>query len=442
MKTLLRLGVGHGVAALLLLGCGRSETDSTVSRASPSGASPSPAAPSPASSSMVPPLAAEPKQGAPTPSTGQPAALPTCPEGLVPILGGTFAVGSASVTYEGEENPRFWTKVASFCADRTEVTALTYRNCLAAGRCSEPEHTSKRCTVHAPGKEDHPVNCITYAQAEAVCSFRGLRLPTEVEWEYLARGGEEMRKYPWGDREPDGRTCWKHPETCAVGSFGAGAFGLADVTGNVWEWTSSWFAPYPWPSEKGRHRVYRGGSFSRRFEKWLKPTLRNRSNPTDSGSHLGVRCVSDAADAVCPYGRERATLGAQGAEKTSCLFGVERVECPQGSDWNGVRCAKAGEPRCAAGTQEVEGRGCVGPEGAARPSGSKAEHGAGELDTSLVSRTRSPQFDADCVVNQPTRPIAYRYSGGEHLARNRVMAEAGCKNRDVGVGWNSGCCPR
>jgi len=377
-------------------------------------------------------------------STVPPPVAPTCPEGLLPIPGGSFAIGSASPTYEDEENPRFWTQVASFCAERTEVTAALYGACLAAGRCSEPERKSKRCTAHATGKEHHPINCITYGQAEAVCEFRGLRLPTEVEWEYLARGGAEMRKYPWGDAEPDGRTCWKHPETCVVGSFTAGAFGLVDVTGNVWEWTSSWFGAYPWPSEQGRHRVYRGGSFSRRFEKWLKPTLRNRSNPNESGSHLGVRCVADAAGAQCPYGKTRSTSAAEGTKRSTCLFGVERVECPKDLEWNGVRCARSGEPRCASGSREVEGHGCVRDVGAANASGTNAQANStgSELDLSLVSRTRSPQFDADCAENQPSRPLSFRYSGGEHLARNRVMAQVGCKNRDVGVGWNSGCCPR
>jgi hypothetical protein len=64
-----------------------------------------------------------------------------------------------------------------------------------------------------------------------------------------------------------------------------------------------------------------------------------------------------------------------------------------------------------------------------------------ELDLTLVSRQRSQEFDSDCQRNQPSRPHSYKYAGGEHLARNRVMAKDGCKNRDVGVGWNSGCCP-
>jgi hypothetical protein len=58
-----------------------------------------------------------------------------------------------------------------------------------------------------------------------------------------------------------------------------------------------------------------------------------------------------------------------------------------------------------------------------------------------LTRLRSPEFDPDCKRNQPQRANAYLISGGNHAARNRYGKEQGCKNRDVGVGWNSACCP-
>lgn len=354
-----------------------------------------------------------------------------CPEGMADIPGGTFWVGSTGRTYGDEENPRFRTKVRGFCADVHEVTAAEYDACVSRGKCPGPAGTkqSRRCTSGQPGKEDHPINCITYAEAEAVCADRGARLPTEIEWEYLARGGAEMRKFPWGEASPDGHTCWKHSETCKVKSYEPGAFGLYDVGGNVWEWTSSWFAPYPWPAATGRHRVYRGGSWSRRFDKWMKPTLRSRGRPDDSGSHLGVRCVFDKPSEPCPYGSD---------EAGGCLFGVDEVECLDGKVWNGLRCAKAGATGCEEGAREVPGRGCVQERSSVLGSSNK---GAAAQSAAKVARERSPSFDEDCRANQPSRPVAYKYTGGEHVERNQAGKRDGCKNRDVGVGWNSACCP-
>ena len=59
----------------------------------------------------------------------------------------------------------------------------------------------------------------------------------------------------------------------------------------------------------------------------------------------------------------------------------------------------------------------------------------------LVTRSRTPALDEDCRKNSRDRPQAFRYVGGSHAARNRVSQRSGCKNRDVGVGWNSTCCP-
>ncbi len=341
------------------------------------------------------------------------------------IPAGTFWVGNAKETYEQEENPRFSSRVAEFCAGETEVTVERYEACVAAGKCRAVESTNKTCNSSKKGRAQHPINCIDYEQAVSVCAFEGARLPTEVEWEYLARGGAEMRPFPWGAGPADDQLCWKNHMSCPVKSFPAQAFGLYDVAGNVWEWTQTWFSPHPWPAPTGQRRLVKGGGWSRRFEKWLSPTLRNRENPRHGGSHLGVRCVADVAGRVCPYGP---------GEGGGCAFGVESVECLPGRTWNGVRCAAPNDgARCPAGTTEVPGQGCV------------REHVSGPSDSSLdlgaVSRQRSPEFDADCQKNQPSRPSAYRYSGGAHLARNAVGKADGCKNRDVGVGWNSSCCP-
>jgi hypothetical protein len=341
------------------------------------------------------------------------------------IPGGKFWVGTEREVYDQEENPKFSTRVASFCADVHEVSASQYQDCVARGQCAPLSMTNKTCNRQEKGRGDHPINCITFTQATQVCEARSARLLTEIEWEYVARGGAQMLDYPWGNDAPDEHTCWKRPGTCARGEFAAGAFGLHDVVGNVWEWTSSMWGHYPWPTIQGDKRVYRGGSWSRRFDKWMKPTLRNRQAEEEAGSHLGVRCAASLTEADCPYGRD---------EQGQCRFGVDEVLCLNKQVWNGVRCARAGDSaRCLPGAHEEEGFGCVRERVAGTVSQS--------LDTAAVTRTRSPEFDADCQTNQPSRPHAYRLGGGEHLARNLVGKSLGCKNRDVGVGFNSACCP-
>jgi len=371
----------------------------------------------------APPLA-EPKAApVPDPPSGVSAASTECPAGMAFIPGGSFWVGRASPTFEEEENPRFRTTLPPFCADLYEVTAQKFESCVAAGRCTPISLPNVTCNTVAKGRGDHPANCVAHAQAVAYCAAADARLPSEIEWEYLARGGAEMRGYPWGEESPDGRACWKANHSCKVGSFAPGAFGLFDVVGNVWEWTDSWFGRYPWPNVDGRWRVYRGGSWSRRFDKWMQPTLRNRSPPKDMGSHLGFRCVKDVPAATCPYGTEAGR----------CRFGLDEVQCLGKKVWNGARCALPGAPKCPDGSREVPAKGCV-HEGATTVEGAP-------LDLTAVTQSRTPAFDADCRANQKGRPDAYRLEGGEHLARNQVGAARGCKNRDVGVGWNSVCCP-
>jgi formylglycine-generating enzyme required for sulfatase activity len=348
-----------------------------------------------------------------------------CPDGMALVPAAEAWIGSVRGQGVSDEWPRFRTRLGAFCMDSTEVTAGAYAACVAGGRCTPADVKRVTCTAVRGHAENLPINCVDAAQAEAFCAAHDARLPTEAEWEYAASGGDD-RLYSWGNESPDGRACWKKGGACPVASFAAGAFGLFDMTGNVWEWTSTGYGDYPWPPVESASRVYRGGGWSRRFEKWMRVRLRNRVRAGERGSHLGFRCVRAAeSDAVCPFGA---------APGGGCLAGVLGAECRDGKAWNGARCGPAGDASCGDGHVLVPGHGCQWAEKIPEPT-------QGPLDLAAVKRMRSPEFDHDCQTFQPHRPHATRLEGGTHEARNAVGRAAGCKNRDVGVGWNSACCP-
>lgn len=135
-------------------------------------------------------------------------------------------------------------------------------------------------------RADHPVVHVTWDDAQAYCAWSSTRLPTEAEWEYAARGGLERRRFPWGDDlEPDGAhrmnvfqgafpndntidDGWE--ATCPADAFQPNGFGLHNMTGNVWEWCSDWFATDAYSTTSrvdptgpthGTHRIMRGGSY-------------------------------------------------------------------------------------------------------------------------------------------------------------------------------------
>ncbi len=108
------------------------------------------------------------------------------------------------------------------------------------------------------GLENHPVVQIAYEDAEAYCAWARVRLPTEAEWEYAARGGIEGAEFTWGEDDPQETkplaNTWQgtfpyrntlldgHERTSPIGSYPPNDYGLFDMAGNVWEWTSDWYA--------------------------------------------------------------------------------------------------------------------------------------------------------------------------------------------------------
>ncbi len=168
----------------------------------------------------------------------------------------------------------------------------------------------------------HPVTQVSWQDAMAYADWAGVRLPTEAEWEYAARGGLTGKRYPWGDElEPDGShrcNIWQgeFPQhntgddgylgTAPVNAFEPNGHDLYNVSGNVWEWCADWFSAdyhttprydYTDPSgpEEGDERVMRGGSFLC-HQSWCnryRVAARSKNTPDSGTGNIGFRCVVD-----------------------------------------------------------------------------------------------------------------------------------------------------
>jgi formylglycine-generating enzyme required for sulfatase activity len=245
-----------------------------------------------------------------------------CPDGMVPVAAGRFAMGSA------DEPPVHDVALSAFCIDRTEVTVQAYAACVATKKCTPAVVTTSPLCSRDP---DHPVTCVDWYQAAAYCAASGNRLPSEAEWEYAARGSDG-RRYPWGNEPPSakrldacGRECvafakrtlgrdwvamydgddgW--PTTAPVGSYPAGAspFGVLDMAGNVWEWTADWRGDYPMNPRgpatavvnphgpaTGTAKIDRGGGWHGHLEVDARATTRSSDAPTLHSNSIGFRCA-------------------------------------------------------------------------------------------------------------------------------------------------------
>jgi formylglycine-generating enzyme required for sulfatase activity len=190
------------------------------------------------------------------------------------------------------------------------------------------------------GRERDPVVHVAHADAEAYARWAGRELPTEAEWEFAARGGLDGAIYPWGDEQtPRGRTMantWQgvfpwhslKPDgwrgTSPVKSYRPNGFGLYDVVGNVWEWTSDYFTPrHPdevakaccvprdprvttpelsyglgQPGDRIPRRVIKGGSHlcAPNYCLRYRPAARQGETVETSTCHIGFRCVVRVED--------------------------------------------------------------------------------------------------------------------------------------------------
>ncbi len=233
-----------------------------------------------------------------------------------------------------DEGPLSEHSILPFWIDRTQVTRAMYQNCVDSGACERtpvsdfsPDCINGRgCdeTLASDFSEDDslPINRVTWFQAQAYCEWRGGRLPTEAEWEYAARGPDDVL-FPWGNEidgskgnhcdgncgQQDWADGWGlvneqyddgYGNIAPVGSYPEGVswVGALDMSGNVGDWVSSLYQTYPYDAEDGREsieddhqdRVRRGGSFTDTFI-GLHAANRHSSDPNSQDNGTGFRCA-------------------------------------------------------------------------------------------------------------------------------------------------------
>jgi len=238
---------------------------------------------------------------------------------MVAVPAGAFKMGCvpADAACQTDEKPQHLVTLDGFFLDVDLVTAEKYTACVEAGKCEAPSACD--ATYHTygkAGKEHHPVNCVTWAQADAYCAQTDAkgRLPTEAEWEKGARGGLDDAIFPWGSKGPtcapaqQNTACFDqaggtsgygcgNKGTCPAGFGAANGYGLHDMAGNVWEWVSDWYGVYtadavknpPGPAS-GSARVIRGGVFYG-VASSLRASQRYGDSPSDVAYAVGFRCA-------------------------------------------------------------------------------------------------------------------------------------------------------
>ena len=301
------------------------------------------------------------------------------PDGMVWIPGGTFRMGSDR--HYAEEAPAHRVAVDGFWMDRTTVTNREFRRFVeathhltSAERPADPAdypgakpellvpssvmfrrtagpvdlHNPYNWWTYVPGADwrhpqgpgssldglwDHPVVHLAFEDATAYARWAGKELPSEAEWEFAARGGLDGAEFVWGDElAPGGRQManywqgefpWQnlledgHEGTAPVGCFPPNGYGLHEMAGNVWEWTTDWYQEHArieracctirnprgaeaeasldprTPTVRIPRKVMKGGSFlcAPNYCRRYRPAARMPQPVDTSTCHLGFRCI-------------------------------------------------------------------------------------------------------------------------------------------------------
>jgi formylglycine-generating enzyme required for sulfatase activity len=222
---------------------------------------------------------------------------------MVLIPAGEFTMGKNSA------NPTDWQpehkiSIDTIYMDKFEVSNKKYYEFCMDTKYPLPEFwgfTQFKCGLDFP---DYPVIGVSYFDAEKFAKWAGKRLPTEAEWEYAARGGNIGNNFPWGDKIDSTMANYgkKYKGILRVGSFIPNNYGLFDMAGNIWEWTSDNYGSdfysastihNPKGPERGRFKVIRGGSWHS-GAMCLQVYYRNGLSPSWIDYAVGFRCVKDA----------------------------------------------------------------------------------------------------------------------------------------------------
>lgn len=207
---------------------------------------------------------------------------------MVYIRGGTFQMGSEAG--EDDEIPVHTRSVGSFYMSKYEVTQAQWRSIM--GTNPSNFNNCDRCPVEQVSWNDVQ----TFIQKLNAQTGKNYRLPTEAEWEYAAKGGQS---YKYAGSDNIGSVAWydgnSGSKTHPVGQKQANAYGLYDMSGNVYEWCSDWYKGYPGSSGvsdyTGSLRVLRGGGWYSGSQ-YCRVALRNNYAPASRGYYIGFRLVS------------------------------------------------------------------------------------------------------------------------------------------------------
>jgi formylglycine-generating enzyme required for sulfatase activity len=224
---------------------------------------------------------------------------------MVLIPAGEFTMGSDNENQD--EKPARRVYLDNFYIDKFEVTNLLYKGCVDAEACEPPKRNDSYTHIYYHGSATfgyYPVIYVDWQMAQSFCQWRDARLPSEAEWEKAARGLDE-RIYPWGNSIDCSFASYGGTEkgcvkdTSRIGSYEAGKsfYGIYDMAGNVWEWTSSLYRPYPYSATDGRedlstsgNRVMRGGAWNV-DDSIVRSSHRYQYNQASFDGVIGFRCA-------------------------------------------------------------------------------------------------------------------------------------------------------